>query len=235
MMMKNSIDRHLLQIAERIHSWRDEAGYTLQELADLSGVAASTVHKIEKNQTVPTISVLIKICAAMKRRPDELLVQDSPEIAAALRRKDDHLIVPSDDNTVMEQLAFGIANSTIDVWRVRHIAGFGTGPESRLLKYKGEVIVLCEEGELTFYLGEEEYTVEAGDSLHFKTDVHHRWMNNGTTPASAIFFGTIAKGLHKSMVDFPSWKPAANARANGASAYRDGNPASATSNRAATS
>jgi transcriptional regulator with XRE-family HTH domain len=227
MMMKDSMDRHLVQIAERIHRWRDEAGYTLQELADRSGVAASTVHKIEKNQTVPTILVLIKICSAMKRRPDELLVQDSPEIAAALRRKGDHLIVPSDDDTAIEQLSFGIANSTIDVWRVRHIAGYGSGPESRVLKHKGEFIVLCEEGELTFYLGGEEYRIEAGDSLHFKTDVHHRWMNHGKTTASAIFFGTIPKGLHKSMIDLPPKKPNANARAKGVIAYADEKPASA--------
>ncbi|MCP5039488.1 MAG: helix-turn-helix domain-containing protein, partial [bacterium] len=121
--MPNPMDPHLHQIAERIHDWRDEAEYTLQELADRSGVAASTVHKIEKNQTVPTISVLLKICAALKRRPDELLAEEVPEIAATVQRKEERPVVGSEERSAIEQLTNGIANSTIDVWRVAHKPG----------------------------------------------------------------------------------------------------------------
>ncbi|HIM02774.1 MAG TPA: XRE family transcriptional regulator [Myxococcales bacterium] len=59
---------------------------SLSELADRSDVAASTVHKIEKNQTVQTISVLIKLCAALNRRPDEWLVDKSPQLALSRGR-----------------------------------------------------------------------------------------------------------------------------------------------------
>lgn len=197
--MTDRMDRHLLKIAGRIHTWRDEAGYTLQELADRSDVAASTVHKIEKNQTVPTISVLLKICAALNRRPDELLIDDSPEVAAALRRKEEHLVVGSEDRSVIEQLAFGIANSTIDVWRVYHKPGAGSGPIARTISYKGELIVICEEGELTFELEDETYEIAAGDSLHFNTAVPHKWRNTGNVDSKALFFGTIPKNLHRSL------------------------------------
>ena len=158
------MDRHLIQIAERIRRWRDEAGFTLQELADHSGVAASTVHKIEKNQTVPTISVLLRIAHALRRRPDELLVEDSPEIAAAHRRREDRLVVGSPDRSMIEQLALGIASSGIDVWRVYHQPGHGSGNESQRLSYEGEVIVLCESGELSFEIGDASFLIEAGDS-----------------------------------------------------------------------
>ena len=197
--MTERMDRHLLKIAGRIHAWRDEAGYTLQELADRSHVAASTVHKIEKNQTVPTISVLLKICAALDRRPDELLVEDSPEFVAALRRKEDHLVVGSKDRSVIEQLAIGIANSTIDVWRVYHKPGAGSGPAARRISYKGELIVICEEGELTFELEDDAYKINAGDSLHFNTEVPHKWRNTGSVDSAALFFGTIPKNLHRSL------------------------------------
>lgn len=197
--MTDRMDRHLVKIAGRIRSWRDEAEYTLQELADRSDVAASTVHKIEKNQTVPTISVLLKICAALNRRPDELLVDDTPEVAAAFRRREDHLVVGSEDRSVIEQLAFGIAHATIDVWRVFHKPGAGSGPITRTISYKGELIVICEEGEITFELEDEIYKIEAGDSLHFNTQVPHKWRNTGDVVSKALFFGTIPKNLHRSL------------------------------------
>ncbi len=190
------MDRDLVRIAERIRRWRSEAGFTLQELADRSSVAASTVHKIEKNQTVATISVLLKIAHALKRRPDELLVEESPEIAAAHRLKDERLILDSQNGTRIEQLALGIARSSIDVWRVYHPPGRGTGLDSRLT-YKGEVIVLCEVGELTFEIDDSSFVIHEGDSLHFRTSSPHCWRNTGDETSQAIFFGTLPKGLQK--------------------------------------
>lgn len=191
------MQQQLVQLAERIRRWRDEAGFTLQELADRSGVAASTVHKIEKNQTVPTISVLLKIAHALKRRPDELLKEESPEIAAAHHRKDERLMLGSKDRTLIEQLTTGIGRSTIDVWRLYHQPGQGSGRGGARLEYEGEVIALVEEGELTFELGTTTFVVREGDSLHFKTSVPHTWKNTGKGVARAIFFGTLPKGLQK--------------------------------------
>ena len=48
---------------------------TLQRLGDLSGVSASTIHKMENLQTVPTISVLLKVAHGLNRRPSELLAE----------------------------------------------------------------------------------------------------------------------------------------------------------------
>jgi transcriptional regulator with XRE-family HTH domain len=193
------MDRHIVQIAQRIRRWRNDAGFTLQQVADRSGVAASTVHKIEKNQTVPTISVLLKITAALNRRADELLIEESPENAAALRRKQDRLVLGTEERSRVEQLALGIANSSIDLFRVHHQPGTGSGEEKGRLQYNGEVIVLCEAGELTFEVGEEKFKIEAGDSLHFKASVPHCWVNTGDGPASALFFGTLPKGLQKGL------------------------------------
>ena len=69
------VDEDLKRIAARIRSWRDEAGLTLQQLGDRSNVSASTIHKIENLQTVPTIAVLLKVAHGLNRRPSELLAE----------------------------------------------------------------------------------------------------------------------------------------------------------------
>jgi len=67
------VDRYLHEIANRIRRWRGEERLTLQQAAQRSGVAASTIQKVESQQMVPTITVLFKIARGLGRSPVELL------------------------------------------------------------------------------------------------------------------------------------------------------------------
>ena len=63
----------LADMASQIRSCRTSNGFTLQQLATRSGVAASTIHKVESQLMVPTISILLKIASGLDRRPEELI------------------------------------------------------------------------------------------------------------------------------------------------------------------
>jgi transcriptional regulator with XRE-family HTH domain len=63
----------LADMAGQIRACRASDGLTLQQLATRSGVAASTIHKVESQQMVPTVSVLLKIAKGLGRRPEELI------------------------------------------------------------------------------------------------------------------------------------------------------------------
>ncbi|MFO0689349.1 MAG: helix-turn-helix transcriptional regulator [Myxococcota bacterium] len=66
--------RHALtDMANQLRTCRARDGLTLQQLATRCGVAASTIHKIESQQMVPTVSVLLKIARGLGRRPEELV------------------------------------------------------------------------------------------------------------------------------------------------------------------
>ena len=65
--------RALTGVANPIRTCRGADGLTLQQLATRSGVAASTTHKVEAQQMVPTVSVLLKIAEGLGRRPEELI------------------------------------------------------------------------------------------------------------------------------------------------------------------
>lgn len=63
----------LNDLARQLRSARAQDGLTLQQLATRCGVAASTIHKIESQQMVPTVSILLKIARGLGRRPSELI------------------------------------------------------------------------------------------------------------------------------------------------------------------
>ncbi len=73
----------LADMASQIRESRVGDGLTLQQLATRSGVAASTIHKVESRQMVPTVSVLLKIAKGLGCRPEELIrdavTNDRPE------------------------------------------------------------------------------------------------------------------------------------------------------------
>jgi transcriptional regulator with XRE-family HTH domain len=63
----------LTDMANQLKACRARDGLTLQQLANRCGVAASTIHKIESQQMVPTVSVLLKIARGLGCRPEELV------------------------------------------------------------------------------------------------------------------------------------------------------------------
>ncbi len=193
------MDGELERIALRIRTWREEAGLTLQELADKSGVSASTIHKIENNNTVPTISVILKVTHGLGRRPDELFERSPNENQAALVRRGQHHELETQPGTRVQRVAGGLPRAVLDVWRVIHAPGCGVGSHigAKRLMYKGELVMLVECGELYAEVGEEKYLLHAGDSLHFKSTMPHLWHNQSDAPVSVLFFATLPRGAEQ--------------------------------------
>ena len=134
------MDEDLKRIAARIRRWRDEADLTLQQLGDRSGVSASTIHKIENLQTIPTIAVLLKIANGLNRRPSELLSDSDAEKQIAVLRRNDRQNLKMGTDTQLEHLVGMIPRNRLDVWRVRVEPGRGAGkPGTEPWKFNGEM------------------------------------------------------------------------------------------------
>ena len=63
--MAPEVDDELARISQRIREARDAAGLILQELAGKSGVATSTIQKVETEQMIQRVAVIIKIARGL--------------------------------------------------------------------------------------------------------------------------------------------------------------------------
>ncbi len=195
------MDEDLKRIAARIRGWRDEANLTLQQLGDRSGVSASTIHKIENLQTVPTIAVLLKIASGLNRRPSELLTEADAEKQIAVLRNSDRQRLAMNTNTKMEHLVGMIPRNRLDVWRVRIEPGFGAGrPGKDAWQFNGEMVILVEEGNLEAEIGSESFVLEAGDSIHFDPSIPHRWLAGPGEPTTLMVLAMIPPRLQADLV-----------------------------------
>jgi transcriptional regulator with XRE-family HTH domain len=186
------VEEELRSIAGRVRKWRLEGGMTLQELGGRAGVSASTIHKIENCQTVPTVGVLVKVARGLRRSPAELFDGERDAASARHVRAKDRSILQANVGTELHRIVGGVPDAMMDLWRVVHEPEHGAGLDEPL-SYEGELIIYVESGVLTVDVGEEHFVLERGDTLHFKTSFPHRWINSGETSVSCLFFGSLNK------------------------------------------
>jgi transcriptional regulator with XRE-family HTH domain len=187
------MEQALQQISQRVRRWREELGLSLHELAVRSGVAASTIQKVETGTMVPSVAVMLKIARGLERRPAEVVNDDTEESEVVLIRAKQHPVVNASKKMRVERLSGDLFDPAIEVWRARLHPGYGSG--KGMYVYEGEEVVICEEGEVVFQVAEDEHHLGPGDTLHFKAGIPHRWWNPGRSVAQFLVVGNFPKGL----------------------------------------
>jgi len=188
-----SVETELEAIALRVRRWRDGSNLTLQELARRSGVAASTIQKIETQQMIPSIAVLLKIAHGLGCPPADLVRSDPGDNCVACLRAENRRPVGLNERMRIECLVGDLSEQHLEVWRITHEPGSGSGRTR--FRFDGETLIVCESGEITFYVGEQEFLLRAGDTLHFKSTLSHGWRNEGTGTATFLNIGTLPSML----------------------------------------
>jgi transcriptional regulator with XRE-family HTH domain len=185
------VDAEVEKIAERIHRFRTAEGLTLQELGDRAGVSPSTIHKIENGQTIPTISVLLKVANGLRRPATELFEGPTEEVVFRHLRPGEATSFRMRRGGVrVDRIAGAVPKARVDLWRLVLDPGAGVGLDQRL-SYEGEVIICVESGTLDVTVEGECSKLATGDTLHFLTHHDHCWQNTGDTTATALFFGRL--------------------------------------------
>ena len=64
-----------LKTTTRLYLYRQMAGYTSSEFAQMLGISKSTYSQIENGWTIPKRALLEKIAQLLSRDPDELLIK----------------------------------------------------------------------------------------------------------------------------------------------------------------
>jgi transcriptional regulator with XRE-family HTH domain len=152
----------LQDMATQIRACRSEDGLTLQQLANQSGVAASTIHKVEAQQMVPTVSVFLKIARGLGRRPDQLIRDPS------LAGKDDGQ-PPEFGIETPSRASLGRANvprDEIGVWRIdlsaqQVLPALELAPSQR-------AIFLVQQGRISLQSGDRRVHVAAVNCTEFQ-------------------------------------------------------------------
>jgi transcriptional regulator with XRE-family HTH domain len=181
-------------IGERIKTLRTGQGMTLAKLGEKANLSTSYLSQVERDKTSPSLTTLETIAKSLNIGLRSLFETDD-EAAFVLRgSKGTH--TPTHRDPIMRQpLMPQMGNPEIEVYRITFHPR--SAPE-QINQFAGEEIIYVLNGELTISIGDEQFVLTAGDSIHYDALLIHNWKNESND------FCTIIWGRARSLSDYQS-------------------------------
>lgn len=161
-------------VAVNLKEIRKKKGLTLDEAARLTGVSRSMLSAIEKGEANPTISVLWKIANGYKisftslieeHRPVDQVIPQAQPLTEGDGKYLNYPAFPFDEKRLFETYRI-----RIDPRGQLEARPHMPGTEEYITVFTGTVEITA---------GQEHFTLQEGDSLHFLADVPHAYRNAG--------------------------------------------------------
>jgi transcriptional regulator with XRE-family HTH domain len=181
-------------IGERIKTLRTGQGMTLAELGEKANLSTSYLSQIERDKTSPSLTTLETIAKSLNIGLRTLFETDD-EAAFVLRARKETNTPTHKDPVVRQPLMPQIGNPEIEVYRITFHPR--SAPE-QIEQFTGEEIIYMLDGELTISIGDEQFVLTAGDSIHYDALLIHSWKNESND------FCTIIWGRARSLSDYQS-------------------------------
>lgn len=171
-------------VAERLGTLRRERGLTLTALAELSGLSAPHLSRLEKAERQPSIGTLLQLARVYGVSVGEL-VEDRPPADYHLLRSADATVRNGPDGryTVLSG-----PQSTVSVMRLELPAATRT----RDAHHAGEEWLQVLAGSAAFVLGGEPIDLDVGDAIQFDSARPHRIVNGSGKPLTVLIVSTAA-------------------------------------------
>jgi len=170
-------------ISERLKSFRNRAGLSLERLSKLAGVSRGMLSQIELGRSVPTITVLSRIAAAFEVPVAAFLTSDSNGRAHVIRRGSGHELRSADGKYVSRALFPFAGERRAELYELRLEPGCVQASDAHASGTTENLVVV--QGLLTLEVAGEATELHAGDSIFFAAHVPHTYRNDASTAALA--------------------------------------------------
>jgi transcriptional regulator with XRE-family HTH domain len=178
----DAINRHL---GGRVKNLRAGRGWSLESLANASGVSRSMLSQIEREQANPTLAVTLRIARAFGLTLGELLEMPGAASAVTVIRSNDHAYhYRSDKDCRIRTLSPLNLEKDVEFYEVRLQPG-GALRSSPHFEGTREFLTV-QKGHLRIESAGDSEELTTGDSASYRADVPHALVNAGKTEAIAF-------------------------------------------------
>nr|WP_144510211.1 XRE family transcriptional regulator [Bacillus sp. FJAT-22090] len=163
----------VLQVGTALKKVRKEKQLSLEDLAGITGVSKLTLGNIERGETNPTLGMLWKISKGLSI---PLLALFSEESNVSLSRAGEGLRITGDQKTWSVEPIFQHASNDTEMCRAYLQPNCTYQPEEH--HHNTTEIVTVMTGAVTIKVNEETYLLNQYDSISFRADGTHAYINN---------------------------------------------------------
>lgn len=180
-------DAHLAPIGAAIRDRRRRLGMTLQALADESGLSVPFLSQVERDQALPSLISLTAIARALGVEMSYFV--GPPSQTQIVRRADNPERLHLGGSPIeYVRLSGSHEERKLEALKMEIPAG-ESAPTTRR---EGEGFWYVLEGQLEVWIGDQHFTLGAGDSAHFDQRHPYRMQNPGPSPLRMLWVGTPA-------------------------------------------
>jgi transcriptional regulator with XRE-family HTH domain len=177
------------RIARRLRELRDARGFSLDALADRSGVSRSTISLIERGQSSPTATVLDKLAAGLGATLASLFEEaDKPAVPVSpvARAADQVVWTDPASGYVRRNLSPAGAGSALQLVSVTFPAGRRVAYDSPPRDTEIQQQIWLIDGVMEITVGTARHRLEAGDCLAMSLDQPIVYRNPTRKPACYV-------------------------------------------------
>jgi XRE family transcriptional regulator, regulator of sulfur utilization len=178
------------QLGATIQRLRKAYNMSLGDLSEHSGVAKSIISQIERNETNPTLSTVMKLSKALDTTVDEVLRSEIRSLFIDHQSKSGIPMLESQDGLCRLAIAGPLNLVDYFQWYDFHAKPKGVLESSPHPPGTIEHLYLVT-GELEVTTGGETKTLKQGEALRFRADVPHKIVNIGGGSAHAVMMLTL--------------------------------------------
>jgi DNA-binding XRE family transcriptional regulator/mannose-6-phosphate isomerase-like protein (cupin superfamily) len=193
-------------LGRRLRAARLRRGLSLRGLARDLGVSASMVSQVENGRVQPSVSTLYAITTALGVPIGEMFedagpcwpsgtpsspVASSADVAqpdGPVARVGGRQVLRLDSGVTWERL--GALSGATDFLLVTYLPGGTSSCDGLDVQHAGSEHAYLLTGELVLTLGTTEHRIRSGDAVAFASATPHRYRNEGTVPATGVWFVT---------------------------------------------
>ena len=180
-------------IGPKIRSIRLKKKMGLVELGKHTGLSPAMLSKIERGQLFPTLPTLLRIAMVFSVGLDYFIAADRDKPVIGISRHQDRLRFPEkaggkDQAYEFESLDFPAVQRLLNSYFAEF---FAVAPEKlRRHQHPGAEFIYVLAGTLNLYIGDEQHTLEARDSIYFDATVPHAYRKSGAKACCALVVTT---------------------------------------------
>ncbi len=171
------------QVGQRLREIRKARNLSIRALAVRSDLSVNTLSLIENGRTSPSVNTLYQLAEGLKVPITVFFDSDAHNkkviYQRALERKQ---IIFSQGQ--MESLGAGLSGMGSEPFITRLETGANSG--NTPIIYAGREFIYCLEGQITYTIENEVYSLAPGDSLILAAYTPHSWRNSASTNSRAL-------------------------------------------------
>jgi transcriptional regulator with XRE-family HTH domain len=189
-----------VRVGEKIKELREKKGFSLKEMADLTGFSTALLSQMENHLVSPSLGTIIKLARALGVRVGDFLGESQGEPFSIVRRDERKKVsrFASKDG-----VKYGYSYESLGYDKKdRHMEPFivtlepATVKPSKTSVHEGEEFIFVLEGEMEVILGNHRDVLYPGDSIYYDSTIPHRVQchQDKITKILAVLHAPVEKG-----------------------------------------